>query len=324
MKICAKAETWPLAEVFTISRGSRTETEIVTVIINDGTFVGRGECMANPRYDETQESVLACINNLNFDDRFNKQKLQKVLPACAARNAIDCALWDLDAKKSGKRVSDLVGVRKNETLTTAFTISVDSPQKMAAAASRHAKRPLLKIKISGGEDDIERVKAVRYGAPNSRLIVDANEAWTVNMIEPLSAQLKVLGVEMIEQPLPKDLDGALADIPHVVPFCADESCHTRQDLKRLLGLYEAINIKLDKTGGLTEALLLKQEAIAKGFKIMVGCMISTSLAMAPAYMVACGAEYVDIDGPLLLKKDRQHGLKFTGSSVSPPVTALWG
>ena len=323
MRLVAKAEKWKLAEVFTISRGSRTETELVTVTLDDGTFEGRGECMANPRYNETQESVLACIKKIDIDDQIDRQKLQTLLPACAARNAIDCALWDLEAKRAGKRVMELVGLNKSTTVTTAFTISADTPDKMAAAAHRNSARPLLKLKISG-DGDVDRVKAVRYGAPNARLIVDANEAWTEDMVEPLSKQLKTLGVEMIEQPLPKDADGALANIPHTIPFCADESCHTSQDLEHLLGLYDVVNIKLDKAGGLTEALRLKKNAMAKGFKIMVGCMISTSLAMAPAYVVAQGAEYVDIDGPLLLAEDRIHGLEFSGSSVSPPSEFLWG
>lgn len=323
MRLVAKAEKWKLAEVFTISRGSRAETELVTVTLYDGTFEGRGECMANPRYNETQENVLACIKKVDIDDQIDRQKLQTLLPPCAARNAIDCALWDLEAKRSGKRVMELFGISKSATLITAFTISADTPDKMATAARRNSARPLLKLKMSG-DGDVDRVKAVRYGAPNARLIVDANEAWTEDMVEPLAKQLQALGVEMIEQPLPKGADGALANIPHIIPFCADESCHTSQDLKRLTELYDIINIKLDKAGGLTEALRLKKNAIAKGFKIMVGCMISTSLAMAPAYVLAHGAEYVDIDGPLLLAEDRTHGLEFTGSSVSPPSEFLWG
>ena len=323
MRLVAKAEKWKLAEVFTISRGSRAETELVTVTLYDGTFEGRGECMANPRYNETQESVLACIKKVDIDDQIDRQKLQTLLPPCAARNAIDCALWDLEAKRSGKRVMELFGISKSATLITAFTISADTPDKMATAARRNSARPLLKLKMSG-DGDVDRVKAVRYGAPNARLIVDANEAWTEDMVEPLAKQLQALGVEMIEQPLPKGADGALANVPHIIPFCADESCHTSQDLKRLTELYDIINIKLDKAGGLTEALRLKKNAIAKGFKIMVGCMISTSLAMAPAYVLAHGAEYVDIDGPLLLAEDRTHGLEFTGSSVSPPSEFLWG
>ena len=274
MRLVAKAEKWKLAEVFTISRGSRAETELVTVTLYDGTFEGRGECMANPRYNETQESVLACIKKVDIDDQIDRQKLQTLLPPCAARNAIDCALWDLEAKRAGKRVMELFGISKSATLITAFTISADTPDKMATAARRNSARPLLKLKMSG-DGDVDRVKAVRYGAPNARLIVDANEAWTEDMVEPLAKQLQALGVEMIEQPLPKGADGALANVPHIIPFCADESCHTSQDLKRLTELYDIINIKLDKAGGLTEALRLKKNAIAKGFKIMVGCMIST-------------------------------------------------
>lgn len=323
MELAAEAENWPLAEVFTISRGSRTETELVSVTLTDGEFTGRGECMANPRYDETQASVLASLNGIDTDGGLDRVRLQSLLPAGAARNALDCALWDLEAKRAGKRVWELEGRPAPGPVTTAYTLSLNTPEKMGAAARRHADRPLLKLKMTG-DGDLERVAAVRAGAPDARLIVDANEGWTPDMVAPLAADLKALGVEMIEQPLPAAEDAVLADLPHPVPFCADESCHTSADLARLEGRYDLVNIKLDKTGGLTEALKLKDEALAMGFGIMVGCMVSTSLAMAPAHLVAQGAAYVDIDGPLLLAKDRDHGLAFRGSTVGPPDAALWG
>ncbi|HAA92221.1 MAG TPA: dipeptide epimerase [Rhodospirillaceae bacterium] len=323
MEITAEAESWPLAEVFTISRGSRTETELVSVTLTDGDVVGRGECMANPRYDETQESVLATLNDLDLGGSMDREKLQTLLPASAARNALDCAFWDLEAKRAGKRAWEIAGLSAPVSVTTAYTLSLNTPENMGAAARRHADRPLLKLKVTG-DGDVARVAAVRDGAPDARLIVDANEGWTPDMVTPLGTELGSLGVEMIEQPLPAAEDSALADIPHPVPFCADESCHTSADLAHLEGRYDLVNIKLDKTGGLTEALKLKEQALEMGFGVMVGCMVATSLAMAPAHLVAQGAAYVDIDGPLLLAKDRPNGLKFDGSFVEPPDAELWG
>jgi len=323
MKLIARAEQWPLAEVFTISRGSRTETELVAIELADGEFIGHGECMANPRYGETQEDVLATLGGLDLASGLDRDSLQALLPAGAARNALDCALWDLEAKRAGKRVWEMAGLTPPDSVTTAFTLSLATPEKMGASAKRHADRPLLKLKVTG-EGDFERVAAVREGAPNARLIVDANEGWTADMVEPLSDELKTLGVEMIEQPLPAAKDAVLADLSHPVPLCADESCHTSADLAQLKGRYEIVNIKLDKTGGFTEALKLKQEAYDLGFQVMVGCMVATSLAMAPAHLVAQGVAYVDIDGPLLLARDRQPGLFYEGSSVGPPDAALWG
>lgn len=323
MKLTAEAENWPLAEVFTISRGSRTETELVSVTLTDGDVVGRGECMANPRYDETQASVLAALNAFYVGEGVDRQALQTSMPAGAARNALDCALWDLEAKRAGKRAWGLAGLPAPMPLTTAYTLSLDTPEKMGAAARRHADRPLLKLKVTG-DGDLARVAAVREGAPEVRLIVDANEGWTAEMVEPLAADLKALGVEMIEQPLPAAEDAVLAELEHPVPFCADESCHTSDDLAQLDGRYDLVNIKLDKTGGLTEALKLKEQALAMGFGVMVGCMVATSLAMAPAHLVAQGTAYVDIDGPLLLARDREHGLAYEGSTVAPPDAALWG
>ena len=323
MKLIARAEQWPLAEVFTISRGSRTETELVAIELADGEAIGYGECMANPRYGETQEDVLATLAGLDLANGLDRDSLQAMLPAGAARNALDCALWDLEAKRAGKRVWEMAGLTPPGSVTTAFTLGLATPEKMGASAKRHADKPLLKLKVTG-EGDFERVAAVREGAPNARLIVDANEGWTAEVVEPLSYELKTLGVEMIEQPLPAAKDAVLADLSHPVPLCADESCHTRADLVQLKGRYEVVNIKLDKTGGFTEALKLKQEAHGMGFKVMVGCMVATSLAMAPAHLVGQGAAYVDIDGPLLLARDRQPGLFYESGRVGPPDAALWG
>ncbi len=326
MQVTVRSEIWPLAAAFKISRGTRTQTEIVVVELNDGAHIGRGECMANPRYDESQESVTAALEAIGpkvESGAVDRQSLQETMPAGAARNALDCALWDIEAKRAGVRAWTLAGLEDLQTAETAYTISVDTPDVMAESARANAYRPLLKIKLTG-DGDLDRVAAVRENAPNARLIVDANEGWSVGMVEPFSTELKKLHVQMIEQPLPEGEDDMLSEVAHPVPICADESCHTRQDIDRMAALYDVINIKLDKTGGLTEALALRDAAVAAGLKIMVGCMISTSLAMAPALLVAQGAAFVDLDGPLLLAKDRDPPLQFDGSIIHPPVPALWG
>ena len=326
MRLTVRSETWPLAAAFKISRGTRTQTEIVHVALEDGDVRGHGECMANPRYDETQESVTAALQALATaveDGSVGRTGLQEAMPAGAARNALDCALWDLEAKRAGRRAWDLAGYGDLAPVETAYTISVDAPEVMAAAARKNAHRPLLKLKLTG-EGDMDRVAAVRENAPNSRLIVDANEGWTPEMVEPFSEELKQFDVRMIEQPLPEGQDDMLADLDHPIPICADESCHTRRDLDRMAALYDVINIKLDKTGGLTEALRLRDAAQERGLQIMVGCMVATSLAMAPAMLVAQGAAFVDLDGPLLLAEDREPPLRFDGSTIYPPDPALWG
>jgi L-alanine-DL-glutamate epimerase-like enolase superfamily enzyme len=318
-------QSWPLAGTFAISRGSRTTSEVVVAKISDGEHVGHAECMPYARYDETVESVIAEIEGLAgaVAEGLDRQALQESLSAGAARNALDCALWDLEAKRKGMPVWLLAGLEAPGPLVTAYTLSLDSPVNMAKAAALNAHRPLMKLKLTG-EGDIARVSAVRKAAPNTRLIVDANEGWSLEMVEPFGAELAPLGVEMIEQPIPAAQDSVLAECAHPVPICADESCHTSADLDALDGRYEMINIKLDKTGGLTEALTLRDAARARGMTIMVGCMIGTSLAMAPAVLVAQGAEIVDLDGPLLLAKDRPHGLVYEGSVMNPPDAALWG
>jgi L-alanine-DL-glutamate epimerase-like enolase superfamily enzyme len=324
-KLHVEHQSWPLANAFTISRGSRTTAEVVVAAITDGDTVGRAECMPYARYDETVEGVIAEIERFAapIAEGLDRDALQEALPAGAARNALDCALWDLEAKQTREPVWQLAGLTAPRSLVTAYTLSLDTPENMAKAAGENAHRPLMKLKLTG-EGDIARVSAVREAAPNTRLIVDANEGWSAEMVEPFSAELAPLGVEMIEQPLPAATDTVLADCAHPVPICADESCHTRADLDSLVGRYDMINIKLDKTGGLTEALALRDAARARGMTIMVGCMIATSLAMAPAVLVAQGAEVIDLDGPLLLAEDQPNGLVYDGSTLNPPHPLLWG
>ncbi len=321
MKIVLSRDVFPLAKAFTISRGSRTEAVVVRVEIQGGGFCGQGECVPYKRYGETVESVMAQIEGL--PSTFGRAELQKLLSPGAARNAVDCALWDLEAKKAGKPAWQLAGLDAPGPQETAFTLSLDTPENMLLDAQRNAARPLLKIKL-GTDDDIARIEAVRKGAPDSRIIVDANEGWTPESYERMAPVLVRLGVDMVEQPLPAGEDDALLGLDRVLPVCADESCHDRTSLPGLKGKYDMVNIKLDKTGGLTEALALRESALREGYKIMVGCMVGSSLAMAPAMLVAQGADVVDLDGPLLLASDRRHGLRYERGNVFPPERDLWG
>jgi L-alanine-DL-glutamate epimerase-like enolase superfamily enzyme len=318
-------ESWSVCGSFTISRGTRTHAEVVVCALSREGGIGRGECLPYPRYGESVEGVVAEIEGLREElaRGLDREALQARLPAGAARNGLDCAFWDLEAKSAGKRVWDLAGILAPEPTVTAFTLSLDTPEKMAAAAADNADRPLLKLKLAGAED-LERVRAVRASAPDSRLVIDANEGWSVEDYRTLAPQLAELGVALIEQPLPAGEDEGLRGLDRPVPLCADESCHDRRSLPGLLGLYDVINIKLDKTGGLTEALALKAAAQEAGLGIMVGCMLTTSLAMAPAMLLTAGAVVVDLDGPLLLSGDRENGLVYEGSVVHPPSAALWG
>ena len=320
MHILVQAETFQLAQVFTISRGSRTQAEVLTVRIEKGGFMGWGECVPYARYGETLQSVTAQIEALGAVGR---RELAEALPAGAARNAVDCALWDLEAKTAGRRVSDLIGLGAPGPEVTAYTLSLDTPEAMQAQAALNAFRPLLKIKL-GTPDDMPRLEAVRRGAPQSRIIVDANEGWSAEVYLDLAPHLLRLGVELVEQPLPTAEDDALLGLERILPICADESCHDSSSLADMQGKYDFANIKLDKTGGLTEALALRDAARASGFGIMVGCMVGSSLAMAPATLVAQGAAFTDLDGPLLLAEDRDQPLKFDAAGVHPPVAALWG
>ena len=316
---------FPLAEVFTISRGSRTEARVVTVKLDDGSFSGWGECVPYARYDETVDSVMDEIRSLEnaFENGIDREDLQDMLEPGAARNALDCALWDLEAKRAGKRAYELAGLSNPEPEVTAYTLSLADPETMRAKAAEHAFRPLLKIKL-GGEGDMARLEAVRAGAPNTDIIIDANEGWDADAYKELAPVLVRLGVKMVEQPMPVGKDDALGDVERVLPVCADESCHDRSSLSALKGKYDMVNIKLDKTGGLTEALALRSEAEKAGFDIMVGCMVGSSLAMAPATLVAQGVAFTDLDGPLLLAQDRNPPLKFDERGVYPPTADLWG
>ncbi|MFO0995820.1 MAG: N-acetyl-D-Glu racemase DgcA [Alphaproteobacteria bacterium] len=320
-----RRESWPIRGTFTISRGSKTASEVVVVELSADGHTGRGECVPYPRYGESVEGVVAAIESVGpaLAKGLDRLGLQSALPAGAARNAIDCAFWDLEAKRAGKDAATLAGLAAPRPLTTVYTLSLDAPEAMGRAAAKESHRPLLKLKVTGA-GDLERIAAVHANAPKSRLVVDANEGWTAEQYAAFAPELKRLGVEMIEQPLPAKADAALAGMPHPIPVCADESCHDTASLDSIKGRYEMINIKLDKTGGLTEALKLRRAAEAAGLGIMVGCMIATSLAMAPAVLVAQGARVVDLDGPLLLARDRDHGLRYEGSTVFPPDPALWG
>jgi L-Ala-D/L-Glu epimerase len=325
IELTVRQETWPVRGVFRISRGSRTEVNVVVVELRQEGQVGRGESVPYSRYQEKVPEVVELVRSLApaVAAGLTRAELQEVLAPGAARNALDCALWDLEAKRCGQPAWQLAGVDQPRPAVTAVTISVDTPEKMAEAAAKHSSAPLLKVKL-GGEGDLERMRAVREAAPTSRLIVDANEAWTAQMCREWIPVMAGLGVELIEQPLPAGEDHLLRDLSRAVPICADESCHTRADLSRLQGLYDYVNIKLDKTGGLTEALLLARAAREARFGIMVGCMLGTSLAMAPATLLTSVAGFVDLDGPLLLDRDRESGLDYTGGEVHPPLPELWG
>jgi L-Ala-D/L-Glu epimerase len=315
------AETFRLAEVFTISRGSRTEARVLTVTVGRDGLRGRGECVPYARYGETLDSVSAQVAGLPAG--IGRTALQEALPPGAARNAVDCALWDVEAKRAGRRVWELAGLPTPGPMVTAYTLSLDTPERMRAAAARNAGRPVLKIKL-GTPDDMARVEAVRAGAPGATIIVDANEGWTAEVYAELAPHLVRLGVAMVEQPLPARDDGMLGEIARPLPVCADEACHDRASLPALTGKYDLVNIKLDKTGGLTEALALRDAARAAGFGVMVGCMVGSSLAMAPAVLVAQGADWVDLDGPLLLAEDREMPLRYDGRGVWPSEAGLWG
>ncbi|MBX9711918.1 MAG: dipeptide epimerase [Xanthobacteraceae bacterium] len=323
--LSATIERWPIAGSFTISRGVKTEAAVIVAELSLGDIKGRGECVPYPRYGETPEQVLAAIDMVSeqFRTGITRLELQNAMPAGAARNALDCAMWDLDAKRTGRRVSQTIGLAAPRPLTTAYTISLGTPDAMADATAKAAHRPLLKIKL-GGQGDVERIAAVRRAAPDSTLIVDANEAWTEADLERHLEACAKAGVTLVEQPLPAGRDWALGRIERPIAVCADESVHDRSSLEGLHGRYDAINIKLDKTGGLTEALAMSEAARALGFQIMVGCMVATSLSMAPATLVAQHASVVDLDGPLLLARDRDGGLRYDGSIVYPPDASLWG
>jgi L-alanine-DL-glutamate epimerase-like enolase superfamily enzyme len=359
LTIEAREEVWPLKQTFRISRGSRTEAQVVVVTVSDGVHTGRGECVPIARYDQSTESVLAQLELAKAEENLGRQTLQQLLPAGAARNALDCALWDLEAKIAGKRVWELANIpmahcsrrpachaeasrrrvgdahaSHSEAATTnagdadqvetSFTISLDTPEEMATAAKASLASPIFKLKLGGDSSDLARVKAVRAAAPASRLFIDANESWSPDHYREIVPALKEFGVELIEQPFPAEADAVLETLDHPVPVCADESCHTNADLPRLKNLYEVINVKLDKTGGLTEALRLCESARQSGFKLLIGCMVCTSLGIAPARLLASAADYVDLDGPLLLTRDREDRIAYNKGRIGMPSRELWG
>ena len=321
MRLETASEVFRLTRPFAISRGTRTEAHVLSVRAFCGGAEGWGECVPYARYGETMHSVAAQIAAL--PEAFAHADLREILPAGAARNAVDCALWDLEAKRAGRRVWDIAGLPPPTPRVTAYTLSLDAPGRMRAQARANARRPLLKVKL-GAQDDIARLEAVREGAPDPVLIVDANEGWSAEQYADYAPHLRRLGVSLVEQPLPADADEALREMARPVPVCADESCHVRADLAALEGKYDAVCVKLDKAGGLTEALDLAAAAQARGFAVMAGCMVGTSLAMAPATLVAQSASVTDLDGPLLLAEDRPVPLVYDDAGVHPPKRELWG
>jgi L-Ala-D/L-Glu epimerase len=317
--------SWPLRGVFAISRGARTHANVVTARIRDGEAVGRGECVPYPRYDESVDGVAAVLEGMSdaVAAGLDRAALQDLLPAGAARNALDCALWDLEAKLARRPAWALAGLPDPVPVVTAYTISLDTPAAMAAKAEEARDYPLLKLKL-GGPGDLERVRAVRAAVPDMRLVVDANEAWSPADLAPFLGAMADLGVELVEQPLHAREDAVLADVPHPVPVCADESCHTSADIPRLVGRYDVVNVKLDKAGGLTEAMRVVTAAREHGLELMVGTMVGSSLLMAPAMLLAGAARWVDLDGPLWLAQDHPHALRWDGRRLHPAVPELWG
>lgn len=327
LTLSVASERFEIAGGFRIARGARTHAEVVVATLSDGACAGRGECVPYARYGESVAGVTAQIEGLRgaLAAGMDRAALQQALPPGAARNALDCAFWDLEARRAGVRAWDLAGLPAPQPTPTAFTLSLDTPEAMRAKAAANARRPLLKVKLGGdGGLDLARLAAVRAGAPEAAIVVDANEGWRAADYAALAPQMVRLGVSMVEQPLPAGDDAALAEMPRPLPVCADEACHDRASLPGLAGKYDMINIKLDKTGGLTEALALRDAAREAGFAVMVGCMLATSLAMAPALIVAQGAQVVDLDGPLLLTQDRPHGLIYDDRGAHPPSPELWG
>ena len=326
MNLTVRIERWPLQRAFTISRGSKTEVVVVVAELERDGHRGRGEAVPYLRYGETPEGVAVAIEAMGaaLHGGLDRIELQTAMASGAARNALDCAFWDLAAKQAGRTAHELAAQPAPKSLVTAYTVSLGTPETMADAAASAAGRPLLKVKLGGGRDDAERIAAVRRAAPKAELIVDANEGWSEGDLERNLAACAQAGVTLIEQPLAEGRDAALAQMRRPIPVCADESVHDRASLDAIGGKYDAINVKLDKAGGLTEALALAAEAERRGFGIMVGCMVATSLAMAPAMLVAQQARVVDLDGPLLLAADRPHGLRYEGSIVHPAEPMLWG
>jgi L-alanine-DL-glutamate epimerase-like enolase superfamily enzyme len=324
LKIEAKEEFWPLQHPFRISRGSRTEAHVIVVSVTEGEYNGRGEGVPIARYSQSAATVLEQIESIRTVSDLNRDNLQQLLPPGAARNALDCALWDLEAKRSGKRVWELACIPTVDQVETAFTISLDTPERMANAATAAVTLPILKLKLGGDDADRARVEAVHAAAPKARLLIDANESWSPEHYRKTVPALTESGIDLIEQPFSVGDDEVLGTLDHPIPVCADESCHTTADLPRLKGRYEVINVKLDKSGGLTEGLQLYQRARDNNFKILIGCMVCTSLSIAPARLLASNADWIDLDGPLLLARDRDHGLLYQNGKIGMPAPDMWG
>jgi L-Ala-D/L-Glu epimerase / N-acetyl-D-glutamate racemase len=325
ISLAVRIEHWPITGTFTISRGAKTQAAVVVAELNDGHHRGRGECVPYARYGETVDGVAETITALagEIARGLDRGSLQKAMRPGAARNALDCAFWDLAAKRAGKPVYELAGLPEPQPLVTAYTISLAEPDVMAEQVANAAGRALLKVKL-GSADDQARIMAVRRAAPQAELIVDANEGWSADNLADNLAACAQAGVTLVEQPLPADADDVLARITRPLPVCADESVHARASLPGLVAKYDAVNVKLDKTGGLTEALAMIKDAERLGFAIMAGCMVATSLAIAPAILIGQRARVVDLDGALLLARDRPDGLRYEGSLVHPATPALWG
>jgi L-Ala-D/L-Glu epimerase len=324
-KLELTSESWPIAGSFTIARGSKTEAQVIVVTLRENGFTGHGEAVPYSRYNETVPQCIASLEAARaaIEGGIDRYELQNLNLPKAAQNALDCALLDLEAKKSSIPAWQLMGLKNPKSTITAYTLSLNTPEAMAKSAADAAHYPLLKLKL-GREGDVERLHAIREAVPNARLIVDANEGWSPTILPTMLEACEKYRVELVEQPLPADNDEALRNMPRSTIICADESAHDNAGLKNLVGKYDAINIKLDKTGGLTSALALAKTAKEQNFKIMIGCMLATSLAMAPAFLLAQLADYVDLDGPLLLVKDREHGIAFNNGIMQPPHPSLWG
>lgn len=325
LQLSATIDRFPTRGAFTISRGAKTHVDVLTVTIADGRHAGRGEGTAIYYKGDSAEAAHAAVLSVadSIAQGAGRADLLDLLHPGAARNAIDAALWDLEAKQQGRRVWQLLNLPQPRPLLTAYTISLGDPAAMAEAASVARGRELLKLKL-GGEGDRDRIAAVRAAAPDARLVADANEAWEGLDIEAEAHALAAHGVELVEQPVPAGKDALLDGVRSPIPLCADESCHDRATLDQVVGRYRFINIKLDKCGGLTEAQALVHAAKQRGLGIMTGCMLSSSLGIAPAFHIAMQGHYADLDGPLLLAEDRPHGLRFHGSDVEPPSVELWG
>ncbi|MDJ0415375.1 N-acetyl-D-Glu racemase DgcA [Rhodococcus opacus] len=319
-------QTFAINGIFRISRGSKTSAQVIAVSIAESGYIGRGECVPYARYGETIESVMDQIRSMTpaIEAGMDLSELQSAMAPGAARNAVDCALWDLRAQKTRQSLASVIELgHELQPVLTAFTISLDAPAAMGKAAAVHEHLPILKLKL-GGDGDLERVRAVRAAAPHARLMVDANEAWSIDHLRAFAPEFAAMGVELIEQPLPADADDFLKSFNSPVPLAADESCRTLMSLSKIVGKYEIANIKLDKAGGLTEALSLQAAARASGLGTMVGCMVATSLSMAPGIILAQRADVVHLDGPLLLAEDRTPSLRYSGATLYPPEPEVWG